>query len=201
MTWPRVSAVPRRRRLPTSFNSVVADRRIALSFVVQNLGGGLGHKGDALSFFQRDERVTTPDQRLDPPLNETRTTAFPLPRLFRVGLGYDLLTADVESTRLVLSAEFVESNNTKPTFGVGTEFSWSPVDIPFGVQVRGSYAYQPDETDLVENSVGQAPSKGCITRLRASTRSCWTMRIVTLACWAASMCSVSPSGCCRSEAN
>jgi hypothetical protein len=144
----------------TSFNSVVADRRIALSFVVQNLGGGLGHKGDALSFFQRDERVTTPDQRLDPPLNETRTTAFPLPRLFRVGLGYDLLTADVESTRLVLSAEFVESNNTKPTFGVGTEFSWSPVDIPFGVQVRGSYAYQPDETDLVENSVGQTPSKG-----------------------------------------
>ena len=142
----------------TTFNSEVADRRIALSFVVQNLGGGLGHSGDALSFRQNDERTTTPDQRLDPPLNETRTTAFPLPRLFRVGLGYDLLTA--ETTRLVLAAEFVESNNTKPTAGVGTEFSWSGADTPFGVQLRGSWQYQPDETDLVEESVGQSPSKG-----------------------------------------
>jgi hypothetical protein len=132
--------------LGTNFTSEVFGRRIALSFVVQNLGGNLQHSGDALSFRQVDERATTPDQRLDPPLNETRATPYPLPRLFRAGLGYDLVTS--EQARWTLAAEFIESNNTKVTFGAGTEFAWESTDAPIGAALRASWQLQPDEDDL-----------------------------------------------------
>lgn len=141
-----------------NFSSTLWDRRIALSFVVQNLGGTLKHSGDALSFRQRDTRVTTPDQRLDPPLNETVTTGYPLPRLFRAGLGYDLV--DGEEASWTLAAEFVESNNTNATFGFGTEFAWEAADTPIGAAVRGSWALQPDEENLSDVSVGADPSTG-----------------------------------------
>jgi hypothetical protein len=40
--------------------------------------------------------------------------------------------------------EFVESNYQKVQFGMAGEFAWSPVDVPVGVALRGSYTTQPD---------------------------------------------------------
>jgi hypothetical protein len=122
---------------------------LTLAFVVQNLGGSLSHSGEALRFRDFNESgsdVSIPDQRVDPPFAEYSTDAFPLPRLFRVGLNYDLLHG--ESTRLSVLGEFVESNNQKPQFGIGSEFGWDSVDGPIGASLRASYTTQPDDENL-----------------------------------------------------
>lgn len=137
--------------LGVNFHSELGDRPIALSFVVQNLGGTLSHGGDALRF--RDiggsagsEQGDIPDQRIDPPFAEILADGFPLPRLFRAGLSYDVISGD--NTRLSLLGEFIESNNTEPRFGFGGEFEWLSEDSPIGASLRGSYQTQPDNDDL-----------------------------------------------------
>jgi opacity protein-like surface antigen len=74
------------------------------------------------------------------------TDGFPLPRLFRAGVSYDLLSN--EDTRFTLLSEFVESNNTEPAFGFGGEFEWASSVSPIGASLRGSYSTQPDNVDL-----------------------------------------------------
>jgi hypothetical protein len=137
--------------LGVNFHSELGDRPIALSFVVQNLGGNLSHSGDALRF--RDvggsagaDQGDLPDQRIDPPFAEVQTDGFPLPRAFRAGLSYDLVSGD--NSRFTLLGEFVESNNTDAKFGVGGEFEWLSDVSPIGASLRGSYQTQPDNADL-----------------------------------------------------
>jgi len=131
-----------------NFHSELGDKPIALSFVVQNLGGSLKHSGDALRFRDFDgstDNDALPDQRVDPIFAEIVTDGFPLPRLFRAGLSYDLLSG--ESTRFTLLGEFVEPNNNSPFFGFGGEFEWMSDVSPIGAALRGSYTTQPDNTD------------------------------------------------------
>ena len=131
-----------------NFHSELGDKPIALSFVVQNLGGNLSHSGDALRFRDFDGSTDVdglPDQRVDPVFAEIVTDGFPLPRLFRAGLSYDLLSND--DTRFTVLSEFVESNNTEPAFGFGGEFEWMSSVSPIGASLRGSYSTQPDNSD------------------------------------------------------
>ncbi|MEJ2546491.1 MAG: PorV/PorQ family protein [Gemmatimonadota bacterium] len=132
-----------------NFHSELWDRPVALAFVVQNLGGSLGHSGGALRFRDFNASGTdpsVPDQNIDPPYAEYSTDAFPLPRLFRFGLNYDVISGD--AVRLSVLGEFVESNNQGPQFGFGGEFGWQSVDSPIGAWLRGSYTTQPDNEDL-----------------------------------------------------
>jgi hypothetical protein len=132
-----------------NFHSELWNNPIALSFVVQNLGGNLSHSGESLRFRDFNGSgadVSIPDQRVDPPFAEYDTDSFPLPRLFRVGLNYDLLHG--ETTRFSLLGEFVESNNQGAQFGFGGEFGWESLDSPIGAWLRGSYTTQPDNEDL-----------------------------------------------------
>lgn len=128
-----------------NFHTELGNRPIALSFVVQNLGGSLTHSGEALRFRDvngSEANTTVPDQRQDPPAANLVSDGFPLPTSFRAGLAYDVVSA--EATRLSLMGEFVESNYQKVQFGMAGEFAWSPVDVPVGVALRGSYTTQPD---------------------------------------------------------
>lgn len=132
-----------------NFHSEIGNRPMALSFMVQNLGGSLGHSGDALRF--RDFAGSTaveglPDQRVDPIFAEIITDGFPLPRLFRAGLSYDIVSKD--NARFTLLTEFVEPNNTNTYFGFGGEFEWMSEVSPIGAALRGSYTTQPDNDDL-----------------------------------------------------
>jgi hypothetical protein len=131
-----------------NFHSELGNRPIRLAFVVQNLGGSLSHSGEALRFRDVNYSETdpsVPDQRVDPPPAILVTDAFPLPRLFRVGLNYDVISN--ESTTLALMTEFIESNNTNAAFGFGSEFRWQGVDTPIGVALRASYQTQPDASE------------------------------------------------------
>lgn len=137
-----------------NFHSELWSRPIALAFVVQNLGGSLSHSGDALRFRDFNGSgtdATIPDQRVDPPYAQYDTDAFPLPRLLRIGLDYDLISGD--EFRLSLLGEFVESNNQKAQFGVGSEFAWESVESPIGAWLRGSYTTQPDNTDVTGSGI------------------------------------------------
>lgn len=134
-----------------NFHSELGDKPVALSFVVQNLGGTLSHSGDALRF--RDvggsagsEQGDLPDQRIDPPFGVIEADAFPLPRMFRAGLSYDLLSGD--NSRLSLLGEFTESNHQAARFGIGGEFEWMSDVSPIGAALRGSFQTQPDNDDL-----------------------------------------------------
>ncbi|MEN8145670.1 MAG: PorV/PorQ family protein, partial [Gemmatimonadota bacterium] len=120
---------------------------IKVAFVVQNLGGDLTHSGNALRFTDITPDFPTqstgiPDQRLDPTGAEVEASPFPLPRLFRIGLNYDILSG--EQSTLHFMSEFVESNNQAPTVGVATEFEWEPMDTPVGAALRASWQAQPD---------------------------------------------------------
>jgi hypothetical protein len=131
-----------------NFHSELGNKPIALSFVIQNLGGSLKHAGDALRFRDFDGSTANdalPDQRVDPIFAEIVTDGFPLPRLFRAGLSYDLVSTD--AMRFSLLSEFVEPNNTNPYFGFGGEFEWTSDVSPVGAALRGSYTTQPDNND------------------------------------------------------
>lgn len=131
-----------------NFHSELGNRPIRLAFVVQNLGGSLSHSGEALRFRDvngSDADTQVPDQRQDPPAAILATDAFPLPRLFRVGLNYDVISN--ESSTLALMTEFIESNNTNAAFGFAGEYRWSGVDVPIGVALRASYQTQPDRSE------------------------------------------------------
>lgn len=130
----------------TSFHTMFAGRPIRLAFVVQNLGGDLSHSGDALRFRQFTPSQNGLDQRVDPPPAVTKASAFPLPRLFRVGLGYDPVRT--ASTRLSLMGEYLESNNKPSTFGVGSELAWKSELSPVGAALRASWQLQPDERSI-----------------------------------------------------
>ncbi len=143
-----------------NFHSELGNRPIFLSFVVQNLGGSLGHSGNALRFTDVNGSTadpSVPDQRVDPAAAKTATDAFPLPRLFRVGLDYDIVSN--ENNRLSLMGEFVEPNNTGAFFGFGTEYAYGSLSSPIGVAVRGSYTTQPDNT-YDENFQGVITAEG-----------------------------------------
>ncbi|MDP2471784.1 MAG: PorV/PorQ family protein [Candidatus Palauibacterales bacterium] len=132
-----------------NFHSELGNRPIRLAFVVQNLGGSLAHEGEALRFRDingSDADVSIPDQRQDPPAARLVTDAFPLPRLFRVGLNYDIISG--ESSNLSLMGEFIESNNTNAAFGFAGEYRWTGVDVPVGVALRASFQTQPDNAYL-----------------------------------------------------
>ena len=131
-----------------NFHSELGNRPIRLAFVVQNLGGTLTHSGEALRFRDinaSDSDPSIPDQRLDPPSAGILADAFPLPRLFRVGLNYDIISN--ESNTLALMSEFIESNNTDAAFGFAGEYRWSGVDTPIGIALRASYQTQPDNNE------------------------------------------------------
>ncbi len=135
-----------------NFHTEVANGHpIKVAFVVQNLGGDLRHSGNALRFRDISADFPTrtgdiPDQRLDPTGAEVEASPFPLPRLFRIGLSYDILSTD--ESALHFMTEFVESNNQSPTFGVASEFEWEPMDTPVGAALRASFQVQPDNRQL-----------------------------------------------------
>jgi len=137
----------------TNYHSELLGKPIALSFVIQNLGGGLKHDGDAL---QVREFITNqpgvPDQNLDPPVETSRSDGFSLPRYLRASLAYDPVSND--QLRLTLMAEVADGNQQSTQFGGGAEFAWSSQVSPIGAAARGSWYLQPDERKLGCDNTG-----------------------------------------------
>lgn len=130
----------------TNYHSELAGRPIAMSFVIQNLGSSLKHSGAGLDF---DAYPVSPDpsfpvRGVDPSPARFVAADAPLPVAFRVGVVYDVVSA--ASNRVSLLGEFNEFYNSDPSFGFGSEYEFTPEATPLALALRGSYAYQPDNT-------------------------------------------------------
>ena len=125
----------------TNFHSQLSGHPIQFSFVLTNLGTNLTYSGNALDVATpRDPIPNEPPVPSEGQPSELRTSGFNLPTTFRVGLAYDLLTA--ESSRLTLLGDFNQPNNNRAGFSGGAE--WASQHLggsPFGFAVRGSYSY------------------------------------------------------------
>jgi len=125
----------------TSFHSQLSGHPIQFSFVLSNLGTNLTYSGNALDVATpRAPIPNEPDVPNEGQPSELRTSGFNLPTTFRVGLAYDLLTA--ETSRLTLLGDFNQPNNNRAGFSGGAE--WASQHLggsPFGFAVRGSYSY------------------------------------------------------------
>lgn len=125
----------------TNFHSHLNGHPIAFSFVLANLGTNLTYSGTALNTnTPRDPIPGEPTVPENPQPTEFRTTGFNLPTIFRVGLSYDLMTA--ENNRLTLLGDFNQPNNNRAGFSGGAE--WASQHLGgsnFGFAVRGSYSY------------------------------------------------------------
>lgn len=130
----------------TNYHAELAGKPIALAFVIQNLGSTLQHTGAGLDFsqFPQSPDPAFPSQPVDPSPARYQSQETAIPVVFRVGLAYDAISS--ASNRLSLLGEFNEQYNTTASFGFGSEFAWTPEDMPFSAAIRGSYAYQPDNS-------------------------------------------------------
>lgn len=130
----------------TNYHSELAGRPISFAVVIQNLGSQLEHSGSGLDFNANPPQAD-PDEpvaNVDPAPARFRAQSFPLPTTFRVGLAYDVVS--LAANRVSLAGEFVEQNNTDPSFGFAGEYEWSPPDGPISAALRASYTYQPDNS-------------------------------------------------------
>jgi hypothetical protein len=130
----------------TNYHSEIGGKPISMSFVIQNLGTSMKHTGSGLDFnsFPVSEDPTFPVQGVDASPARFEAASAPLPVVFRVGVAYDVMSS--ASNRLSMLGEFNEYYNNKPSFGFGSEYEWSPEESPLSVALRGSYAYQPDNS-------------------------------------------------------
>ena len=131
----------------TNYHAELGGRPISMAFVIQNLSvGGLRHSGTGLDLtaFPESPDPSFPVQGLDPASARFQAQSSAIPVVFRVGVAYDLLSST--SNRLTLGGEFNEYYNNSPAFGFSSEWAWTPADMPLAAALRGSYAYQPDNS-------------------------------------------------------
>ncbi len=127
----------------TNFHSRLGGHPINFSFTLQNLGTDLSYTGDPLFVdVPRDSVPGVGSVPTTPQPGELRTKGFNLPTVFRVALGYDIVSAT--DTRWTLMADFNQQTSNKASFGVGTELDFRNLgESGFGAALRGSYSYQP----------------------------------------------------------
>ena len=130
----------------TNYHAELAGRPISMAFVIQNLGTTLKHSGSGLDFSAMPESPDPnfPEQGVDPAPARFEAQESPMPVVFRVGVAYDVVSS--ATNRLTLGGEFNEHYNSSPAFGFSSEFAWTPEDAPVAAALRGSYAYQPDNS-------------------------------------------------------
>jgi len=136
----------------TNFHASLNNHPVKFSFVLSNLGTNLKYSGTALNadvprqVLPGEEPVPGVDQP-----GQFRSKDFPLPTTFRVGLAYDLVSA--ETSRLTLLGDFNQVTSNKAGFAFGSEFAASRMGgSAFGFAVRGSYSYAPaNNVDLAVN--------------------------------------------------
>ena len=128
----------------TNFHATVGERPIRASFVIQNLGTTLAHRGADLNVgVDREPPLGTVPVPQEPAAAELKTKDFQLPAMFRVGVALDVVTQS--NSRVTLLSEFTQPNNTRPGAGAGLELALTNVgNSGFSFAARGSYSIQPD---------------------------------------------------------
>ena len=149
----------------TNFHATVGQRAIRAAFTIQNLGTPLRHDGQALNVgATRIPPLGTVDVPQEVQPARLRTSEWPLPVMFRVGVAFDAVSQ--AANRITVLGEFTQPNNTKPGAGLGLE--WMGTNLGgsgFSLAARGSYTVNPDNNidDINLGSLSSAESSGSFT--------------------------------------
>ena len=142
----------------TNYHAMLGQRPIRLGFTVSNLGSGLDYSGAALTVQvphvqpAGEEEVPT-----SPQPGSLKSKAFPLPTIFRVSLGYDVM--NTSSKRFSLIGEFNQPNNNRAGYSAGAEYAWNRLGgTGFGLALRGSYSAAPANDGTDTGLTGAVPS-------------------------------------------
>jgi hypothetical protein len=127
----------------TNFHSRLGGHPIQFSFTLMNLGSSISYGGDPLIVqVPRDSVPGVPTVPNNPQQGQLSTKAYGLPTVFKVALGYDIVSKT--DTRWTLIGDFNQQISNKASFGFGTEADFKRLGgSGFGAALRVSYSYQP----------------------------------------------------------
>jgi len=127
----------------TNFHSRLGGHPIQFSFTLMNLGSSISYGGDPLIVqVPRDSVPGVPTVPNNPQQGQLSTKAYGLPTVFKVALGYDIVSKT--DTRWTLIGDFNQQISNKASFGFGTEADFKHLGgSGFGAALRVSYSYQP----------------------------------------------------------
>lgn len=126
----------------SNYHTEVAGRPFRAAFSILNLGGEIQLSGSDLIQNVGNPDPGTPD-RVDQVALTTQS--FPLPIMFKVGLGWDAISTP--TGRLTVAGEFWQPQQNNTTTALGLEYTLTPESMT-GVSfaLRGGYTYEPDRT-------------------------------------------------------
>ncbi len=118
----------------TDFNN------IKISMDLSNLGSDRNFTGNSLSLLATNPGTNAVGSPLSTMLN---TSNFPLPLIFRIGLGADVFQGKVENQKLNLDLDFSTHSDGPEQFNLGGEYVWNDM-----VAIRAGYAFNQDQLGL-----------------------------------------------------
>lgn len=131
----------------THFHSQLGGKAVRFAFALTNLGTNMSYSGVGLNskLDRTASKDTLPGQEavttLGIPIGYLASD-FGLPTMFRVALGYDILS--MKDAKLSIMAEFNQMRSNQGAFGGGAEFTADHIGgSGFGLALRGSYTYNP----------------------------------------------------------
>jgi hypothetical protein len=125
-----------------NYHTAVAGRPFRASLALLNLGGEIQPTGSDLSASVPEQNPNVPE-RLDQA--QLATQPFPLPVLFKIGLGYDVLARP--TGRLLVAGEVWQPQQNNTTAAFGAEYTFTPTGATgFSLALRGGWTYEPDRS-------------------------------------------------------
>ncbi len=93
-----------------------------------------------MSILATQDELNTTNRKLDAALV---TSPFPLPLMFRMGIGTDVFQGDVENQKLNVGIDFTQNTDAVQRFNVGAEYVYNDI-----VALRAGYAFNHDMLGL-----------------------------------------------------
>jgi long-subunit fatty acid transport protein len=126
----------------SNYHTEIAGRPFRAAFSILNLGGEIAPTGSDLVVNVPNPDPRTPDRTDQAVL---RTQSFPLPVMFKVGLGWDALSTP--NGRLTVAGEFWQPQQNNTSTAVGLEYTLRPEALQgVSFSLRGGYTYEPDRS-------------------------------------------------------
>ena len=124
----------------SNYHTEVAGRPFRAAFSILNLGGEIKLSGSDLIKDVMNPDPSMPDRVDQVVLN---TQSFPLPVMFKVGLGWDAISTP--TGRLTVAGEFWQPQQNNTTAALGLEYTLTPSSASgISLSLRGGYTYEPD---------------------------------------------------------
>ncbi len=111
-----------------------------ISMDLSNLGADRNFSGNSLDFITSNPSINAVRDSLQGSLI---TGAYPLPLIFRIGLGTDVFQGKVENQKLNVDFDFSTHSDGPEQYNLGAEYIWNDM-----AAFRAGYAFNQDQLGL-----------------------------------------------------